>query len=122
MSRKWSVFAVVPVAALITCAVLATSGCTSMRPLSPQDVTRQVKPGDQVQVQTRDYRQHAFVVTHINDEVIAGDDIEVALDDIISVQRRTFDGGVAREIAFSDIRITLLLGMVLFTVGLALFY
>jgi hypothetical protein len=121
MTGKWSVSAAVPLVALIICAVPATSGCTSMRPINAGEVTRQVKPGDHVRIQTRD-TSHSFVVTRINDDVIAGDDIEVAREDVISVRRRTFDGGIAREIAFADARITLLLAMFLFAAGTALFY
>jgi hypothetical protein len=122
MAGKWSVYAAVPLVALIICAVLATSGCTSMQPISAAEVTRHVKPGDHVRIQTRDHKSHAFVVTRINDHVIAGDDVEIAREDVISRHRRTLDGGIAREIAFADPRITLLLGMFLFAAGVALFY
>jgi hypothetical protein len=73
------------------------SGCTTLRPVElSQPVIQEriiagdlIKTGDRVQITTIDGKLHALKVISVNNGTIKGKDIEIAVNDIMQVEKRT---------------------------------
>jgi len=82
--------------ASLTIIVFILSGCTTLRPVElSQPVIQEritagdlIKTGDRVQITTIDGKVHALKVISINDGTIKGKNIEIAVNDIMQVEKR----------------------------------
>ena len=87
-----------PVAVVLVGALLLSStACTSMRPVrvaTPNGPTyEQVKPGDNVMVQTRDGERWRFVVEQIDGEtIVARGGTRFPRENVVRLWRRSFSG------------------------------
>ena len=87
------------VAGLIACTLM--SGCVTTRTMdmTPEQLREDirsgelVKSGDHVSVVTATIGERVFRVTEVDQDVIRGEGIEVAIDDVVSLQTREVHAG-----------------------------
>ena len=85
---------VLTVWALAVCLV----GCTTLRPITGSSSELQhrivyealVKPGDHVQVQTIYHKSHQLTLISIDANNLVGEQETIAIDQIVSIERREF--------------------------------
>ncbi|MCK5326664.1 MAG: hypothetical protein KAJ57_11670 [Woeseiaceae bacterium] len=88
-------------------AILLSSGCSSLSPveMAPEQVQERIsegdiiRVGDTVRLATRDGEIHEFEVTAVTPEQIVGENIDIAIDDIVAVETREFSAGKTTALA-----------------------
>jgi len=67
-----------------------TTGCTMLHkiPLEPEEITRELEPGDQVHIVTKDGQDIEFVLTSVSQDKLAGESQSVEIMDIAKVEKR----------------------------------
>ena len=87
------------VVGLTACILMA--GCVTTRTVeaTPEQLRQDIRsgelvePGDRVSVVTAMIGERTFRVTEVNQDVIRGDGIEVAIDDVVALQTHKVDVG-----------------------------
>lgn len=86
---------------LIIVIALATSGCTTLKPveMSPEELQQRIaageiiEVGERVKVVAKDGKVYEFKVTEVTADQISGKDVEISVADIIAIETREFSGG-----------------------------
>jgi hypothetical protein len=87
---------------LVIITLLTFAGCSTMQPLVGSSVEQRtrinsgelLKTGDYVVIVTTDDSQHEFTVTAIRDDTIYGKGVSIAVDQVVSVEKRAYSGKV----------------------------
>jgi hypothetical protein len=83
--------------ACLTVIAFIMTGCTTLRPVElSQPIIQErilagdlIRPGDRVQITTIDGKIHEFKVISITDGIIKGKDMEISVNNIMQVEKRT---------------------------------
>ena len=86
----------------------STFGCSTISPveMTPEQVQEKIsegeviRVGDTVRIATTDGEIHKFKVTAVTAQQIVGDDINIAIDDIVAVETREFSAGKTIGLAY----------------------
>jgi hypothetical protein len=82
-------------AAVLLLIASLVSGCTTFHPVSyeTKSVPQNLHPGDDVRVTTRDGRVLEFTMKEFTERSISGEKEQVALSDIVQIERRELNKG-----------------------------
>jgi len=76
--------------------MLFIASCSSMKPidngLSPEQVVKEINPGDEIIVHTNDSEKHLIVVEYINKNEIGGNGKSFQYDNVAEIQKKGIDG------------------------------
>ncbi len=106
-------------------------GCSTMKPIDmpPEQVQQKISAGevlgvgDAVKLTTKDNEVHEFKVTSLTDKQVLGENIEIAIDDIVAIETKQFSAGrtaAAAAAAGGTVLLWIIVGALLFGGTLAL--
>ena len=83
-------------ALLILITTFGVAGCSSYQVIENSDANLlyDVAVGDRVKIRTHAGEWHEFQVTKVTEDSIAGNDIEIDVDEIASITKKQFDAGL----------------------------
>ncbi len=87
--------------------IFLVSGCSTLSPveMTPEQVQEKIsegeviRVGDTVRIATTDGEIHKLKVTAVTAQQIVGDDINIAIDDIVAVETPEFSAGKTAALA-----------------------
>ena len=80
---------------LILCMSLV-SGCTTLKPVNlaePQSIRSQIKPGDELQLTTRDGKVRELRLNEMTEKQLVGENEKLNISDITEIERREISTG-----------------------------
>ncbi len=114
---------------LLLIVFLGATGCTTLKPvqMSPEQLQDRISAGDvlevgdSVKIVTTDGSVHKFRVTAVTADQIAGQGIEIPVDEIIAVETREFSGGKTTALAAGSVAIAYVVAAAVATATLLAF-
>jgi len=100
--------------------LLSLTGCSSTHTVStsPDSIDSNVSIGDNLIVTTAEGLEYEFILLDVDEGYLVGEDVRLAIKDIVKVERRVHEEGATRFTVFTVIFVILIVILSLQPVGM----